>query len=238
MAKAKFDGYAEKYDKWFLEHENIFKSELSLLKKALGDLEDKRVLSVGCGSGYFESALKEDVNVIMEGIEPSGDMAKIAIKRGVDVKIDTIEDVVLKDGYYDIIYFNTSSCYIDDIRTAYEKSYRALKRGGRLVIVEIPKESAYGLMYMLLITDGVFENSNLEGAIPNLQKHKRMIELLKGVKWRTTSEKVRILEELNMKNIKFLQTLTKNPLYSDEAFEETIEGYKSGSYVAIIAEKE
>ncbi len=237
MNKETFDGYAQKYDKWFLEHENIFKSELALMKEALGNLEGKKVLSVGCGSGYFESFLKKDNDFIIEGVEPSEDMASIAIKRGIDVTIETIEKVSLKDAYYDIIYFNTSSCYISDIKKAYQKSYHALKKGGRLVIFDIPKESAYGIMYMLLITDGVFNRSSLEGAIPNLEKHKRMVELLKAANWRTTEEKIDILRELQMKNFTFLQTLIKHPFYSNEAVEQTVEGYKSGSYVAIISEK-
>ncbi len=237
MENVSFDGYAKKYDKWFLEHENIFRSEFALMSKALGDLQGKKVLSVGCGTGYFEHFLKEDGDVVIEGIEPSKDMATIAIKRGMDVTIDTIEQVCLKDDYYDIIYFNTSSCYIDDIKQAYEKSYHALKNGGRLIIFDIPKESSYGLMYMLLTTDQVFENINLEGAIPNLDKHKRMIELLKAANWRTTQEKIDILRDLGIKQFTFLQTLIKHPIYSNEEVEATVEGYQSGSYVAIISHK-
>ena len=53
--RQKFDGYAEQYDKWFMENSNLFESELRLFKKALGDISGKRLLSVGCGSGLFES---------------------------------------------------------------------------------------------------------------------------------------------------------------------------------------
>ncbi len=237
MNNTVFDGFAKRYDKWFLEHENIFKSELGLLLRALEGSSDRRILSVGCGSGFFEMALRQNGIIVGEGIEPSNDMASIAIKRNIDVKVDTIENAKLEDGAYDVIYFNTSSCYIDDISLAYKKSYNALKVGGKLIIIDIPKESAFGLMYLLLTSDNVFEDSKFEGAIPNLQRHKRMIELLKAANWRTTEEKIKILEWLNMKNFKFLQTLVKNPYYCDEEAEETIEGYKSGSYVAIIAEK-
>ncbi len=237
MKNTVFDGYAKKYDKWFLEHENIFKSELGLLLKALEGNSDRRILSVGCGSGFFEMVLAQHGVVVAEGIEPSSDMASIAVKRDLDVKVDTIENVKLEVEAYDVIYFNTSSCYIDDIGLAYKKSYNALKVGGKLIIIDIPKESAFGLMYLLLTSDNVFEDLKFEGAIPNLQRHKRMIEILKAARWRTTEEKVRILEKLRMKNFRFLQTLIKNPFYSDEEVEETIHGYKSGSYVAIIAEK-
>ena len=39
MGKAKFDGYAQEYDIWFMTNENVFLSELKLLKAAL-DLTD------------------------------------------------------------------------------------------------------------------------------------------------------------------------------------------------------
>lgn len=66
--KPKFDGYAAQYDAWFMENENLFQSELRLFQKVLGDIQGKRVLSVGCGSGLFESMI--DCGGI-EGIEPS-----------------------------------------------------------------------------------------------------------------------------------------------------------------------
>ena len=80
--KPKFDGYAAQYDAWFMTNENLFQSELRLFQKALGDISGKRVLSVGCGSGLFESMI--DCSGI-EGIEPSRDMGAIAQKRGVNV---------------------------------------------------------------------------------------------------------------------------------------------------------
>ena len=65
-----------------LPNENVFQSECRLFQKALGDISGKRVLSVGCGSGLFESMI--DCKTI-EGIEPSRDMGAIAQKRGINV---------------------------------------------------------------------------------------------------------------------------------------------------------
>ena len=74
--KQKFDGYAAKYDEWFMNNENLFISELKLFKKVLGDISGKKLLSVGCGSGLFESYID---NSNIEGIEPSEDMGQIAL---------------------------------------------------------------------------------------------------------------------------------------------------------------
>ena len=86
--KPKFDGYAAQYDAWFMENDNLFQSELRLFQTALGDIAGKRVLSVGCGSGLFESMI--DCSSI-EGIEPSHDMGAIAQKRGVNVIVTALE---------------------------------------------------------------------------------------------------------------------------------------------------
>ena len=73
--KQKFDGFANLYDEWFMKNEKLFTSELRLFEKALGDIQGKKILSVGCGSGLFESYIDSSH---IEGIEPSEDMGKIA----------------------------------------------------------------------------------------------------------------------------------------------------------------
>ena len=109
MMKPKFDGYAAQYDAWFMENDNLFQSELRLFQTALGDIAGKRVLSVGCGSGLFESMI--DCSGI-EGIEPSHDMGAIAQKRGVNViAFGAIEDAELEENAYDVIYLNGSSIW-------------------------------------------------------------------------------------------------------------------------------
>ena len=108
-----------------MKNENLFISELRLFKKVLGDIEGRKILSVGCGSGLFESYI--DCSDL-DGIEPSEDMGRIAQKRGINVRYGLIEDVDLPEEYYDIIYFNGSSSYMEDLKPVYEKSLRALGR--------------------------------------------------------------------------------------------------------------
>lgn len=230
--KQKFDGYAAKYDEWFMKNENLFISELRLFKKVLGDIEGKKLLSVGCGSGLFESYI--DCSNI-EGIEPSEDMGQIAVKRGVNViKFGLIEDVDLPENEYDIIYFNGSSSYMEDLVPVYEKSLKALKAGGRLILLDVPKESAFGFMYLLGKSLNTYDHEYLEGAMPELPYP---LALASSGVWHTTEEKINVLKNLGVSKFTFYQTLVKNPLYTNEEPEEVIEGYKSGGYVAIIAEK-
>lgn len=231
-AKQKFDGYAAKYDEWFMKNDNLFTSELRLFKKALGDIEGKKLLSVGCGSGLFESYI-DSSNI--EGIEPSEDMGQIAVKRGVNViKFGLIEDVDLPEAAYDIIYFNGSSSYMEDLVPVYEKSLRAIKDGGKLILLDVPKESAFGFMYLLGKSLNTYDHEYLQGTMPELPYP---LALASSGVWHSTEEKIEVLKSLGVTKFSFYQTLVKNPMYTNEEPEEVIEGYKSGGYVAIVAEK-
>ena len=230
--KQKFDGYADKYDEWFMVNDNLFTSDLRLFKKVLGDISGKKLLSVGCGSGLFESYI-DSSNI--EGIEPSEDMGRIAEKRGVNViKYGLIEDVDLADEKYDIIYFNGSSSYMENLKPVYEKCLKALKKDGKLILLDVPKESAFGFMYLLGKSLNTYDHEYLEGAMPALPYP---LALAASGVWHSTEEKIGVLKDLGVKEFTFYQTLVKNPLYTNEEPEEVIEGYKSGGYVAIIAEK-
>ena len=232
MEKQKFDGYADKYDEWFMKNENLFTSELRLFKKVLGDISGKTLLSVGCGSGLFESYIE---NSNIEGIEPSADMAEIARKRGINViKIGLIEDVELTDDKYDIIYFNGSSSYMEELSPVYGKCLKALKENGKLILLDVPKESAFGFMYLLGKSLNTYDHEFLEGAMPELPYP---LALATSGVWHTTEEKINVLKNLGINKFSYYQTLIKNPLYTNEEAEEVSEGYKSGGYVAIIAEK-
>ena len=230
--KQKFDGYAAEYDSWFMTNENLFNSELLLYKKVLGDITGKRVLSVGCGSGLFESMIEHSG---IEGVEPSRDMGAIAEKRGINViAYGTIEEVDLEDDTYDIIYFNGSSSYIDNLTPVYEKCKKALKKGGKIILLDVPKESAFGFMYLLAKAVGTFDHPFLNGVMPALPYP---IELVTSGVWHSTEEKIEVLKAIGFGNFQFYQTLQRNPMYTNDEVEPVAEGYTSGGYVSIIAEK-
>ena len=232
QAKPKFDGYAAQYDAWFMTNENLFQSELRLFQKALGDISGKRVLSVGCGSGLFESMI--DCSGI-EGIEPSRDMGAIAQKRGVNViSFGAIEEAELEDNAYDVIYLNGSSSYMEDLTYAFNVCKKALKPNGTFISLDVPKESAFGFMYLLAKEAGTFDHPSLNGVMPELPYP---LELCCAGVWHSTEEKIDALKSLGFRDFAFYQTLLRNPMYTNEVVEDVVPGYQSGGYVAIIAHK-
>ncbi len=229
-----FDKYASEYDAWFIENRAVLESEVRLVAHTLrGNCGD--VLSIGCGSGLFEKILAEQHNItITEGVEPAEGMALIARKRGMNVDIAPIEAADLGEDKYDTILFNGCPCYITDLKMAFEKAHRALHDGGKIIVIDVPKESSYGLLYNLALAVESWDHPLLQGVAPKLPYP---IELVKQASWRTTTEKIELLEATGFENLTYAQTLTRHPLYSDNAPEDPIEGYDKGDYVAITATK-
>ncbi|RPI01341.1 MAG: class I SAM-dependent methyltransferase [Calditrichaeota bacterium] len=234
MDKKIFDEFAEQYDSWFLKNRNVLDSEVALLAHFL-DRPLGRTISIGCGSGLFEKLLAQDYGIIIkEGVEPADGMREIAIKRGMDVRKGTAETIDLGQETYDIIIFNGTPSYIDDLVKAFKNAFYSLKAGGRLLVLDVPKESSYGLLYTLGKTIGTWEHPYFEDAAP---ANVYPVEFVVTAKWRSTPEKADMLQQVGFVNLQFAQTLTRHPVYSNLTKENPIEGYDCGDYVCICAHK-
>ncbi len=229
MIERAFDQYASKYDEWFLKNVNVLASEVALVAHFLAN--PGRSLSIGCGSGLFEAILKKEYNItITEGIEPAEGMAEIAMKRGLKVTIGTAEDTDFGTELYDTVMFNGTPSYITDLQKAVNKAYKALKPGGMILLIDVPKESSYGLLYNLAKEIGSWEHKYFQEAkAPNAYP----ISFINESNWRSTPEKTRMLKNAGFTDFEFAQTLTKHPAYSDEVAEKPIPGFDCGDYVAI-----
>lgn len=233
MANQEFDKFAKKYDGWFLQNRNVLESEVRLIARALK--VPGTVLSVGCGSGLFEMLLKRDHRIeIIDGLEPSEDMAGVARERGMDVKIGTAGDLPYPSESFDTVLFNGSPGNISDLGKAFEEAFRVLKAGGHVVVADVPAESGYGLLYQLAATKTTWKDTALLGVAPS---HPCPIELAAAANWRPTAEKVNLLRENGFVDFEYAQTLTRHPRFSDYEPEEPIEGYDRGNYVTIRARK-
>ncbi len=229
-----FDQYASEYDSWFLQNPNVLLSEVRLVASTLADAPHP-ILSVGCGSGLFEKIMRDDFGIVVsDGVEPSCGMAEIARKRGMEVTVATAEEFDYPVGKYGTIIFNGSPSYITDLASVLRKVYAALPEGGRVILVDVPKESTYGQMYNLAKALGTWDHPLLEGCYP---PNPYPIEFVKQANWRTTAEKIRLMKEAGFKNLCASQTLTTHPLYSDLTAEEPVSGYNRGDYVAVCAIK-
>lgn len=228
-----FDKYAGKYDSWFLENKNVLYSEVKLVAHFLKDAG--QILSIGCGSGLFEMILKNEFGITIEnGVEPSKDMADIARQRGMTVQVSSAEQPQGEAESYDTILYNGSPSYITDLDKALRNSYHALRKGGKVILIDIPKESSYGILYNLAKSTGTWDHPLLNGIYP---RDPYPIEFVNQANWRTTDEKIARMKQAGFTDLEFAQTLMKHPVYSNNETEEPIPGYDSGDYVAICGYK-
>lgn len=228
-----FDSYAEKYDSWFMENRNVLYSEAALVAYFLN--KEEKILSIGCGSGLFEQILRSDYGIdIRDGIEPSSDMASIARARGMEVEVATAEDCPVRHSCYDAVLYNGCPGYITDLDCALSRSYASLRPGGKVILIDIPKESSYGLLYNLAKAVGTWDHPLLEGVCP---RDPYPIELVDKACWRTTAEKAAAMERAGFSGLEYAQTLTVHPLYSGENIEQPVPGFDRGDYVAICGYK-
>jgi ubiquinone/menaquinone biosynthesis C-methylase UbiE len=226
-----FDEHATEYDSWFMKNPNVLSSEVLLIKHVLEDPGD--ALSIGCGSGLFESLLARDHGIeICNGVEPARGMALIAQRRGMSVKIGTAEDVPHEDASFDTVLMNGTPAYVADLKRAIQEAHRILKTGGHLVIGDVPASSSYGMLYQLAGVVGSWDDPRLRKIAP---KDPYPIEFVKEAHWRTTEEIVTLLREVGFGDIDYWQTLTTHARYSNDEVEEPVPGYTRGGYVAIRA---
>ena len=233
MPDKPFDEHAEQYDAWFLKNQNVLDSEVLLLKHFLA--HPGNALSVGCGSGLFEHILRTEHGIdIRNGVEPASGMAEIAVKRGMQVKSGSAEDLPYADAEFDTVLLNGTPGYIDNLRLAFAEAFRVARVGGVIVVADVPAESSYGLLYQLASTHGSWEDPHLRSLAP---ENPYPVEFAAAANWRTTKDKADLLNAVGFVDLEYAQTLTLHPKYSNGVVEQPVDGYDRGDYVAIRGRK-
>lgn len=135
-----FNKYFEKYDAWFDKYPFAYRSELNALKKVIP--KKGRFLEIGSGTGRFTRPLG-----IRHAIDPSAPMRRLARQRGVDVKRGRGENLPFKNGYFDAVIYITTYCFLKSPEKSLHETWRVLKRGGRVIIAVVDKDSFLGKFY-------------------------------------------------------------------------------------------
>lgn len=230
-----FERFANDYDAWFAENQPLLESEVRLLAHIWPEPHPERVLSIGCGTGLFEVILKQDFGItITDGIEPAEMMAEIARQRGMNVTIGTAEDADFGTNAFDMLMFNGSTSYVKDIAGVYKKAFQALRPGGHLLTIDVPRESGFGTLYCLAAQLGTWDHPILQGVAP---RSPYPIPFVVSATWHTTAEQIQAMESAGFTIERTAQTLTTHPLRAGESVEMPRDGHESGDYVAILARR-
>jgi len=133
-----FDLYYNYYEEWFEKHPHIYKAELDTIKSLLPTGDG---IEIGIGTARFAKPLG-----IKFGIEPSENMAKIARKKGIEVLNITAEEMNFEN-QFDFILMVTTICFVKNPLKTLQNCYKALKKGGYILVAFVDLASPLGKFY-------------------------------------------------------------------------------------------
>ncbi|SHJ88543.1 Methyltransferase domain-containing protein [Maribacter aquivivus] len=205
-----FNQNVEAYEQWYKDYPQVFESELLAIKEQLQKLpENLKGIEVGLGTGRFSESLG-----IKEGVEPSKEMAALAIKRGVSVLNGYAEQLPFGDLKFDFVLFVTV-CHLDNIKHAFAEAYRVLKPAGAILVGFLDSERSVAQQYLeRRHRSAFFANANFY----------------------TVSRIKILLNEAGFKKMEFNQTLFGN-LDEIEDVQIPKEGFGEGSFIVVNATK-
>lgn len=199
-----FDYTATKYEQWFQKNHELFKSELKAIQKLIEE-DLGEALEIGVGTGVFAEALN-----IKEGIEPSKEMAKYAVARGINVTISGIEEFKTEKKY-NSIFMITVDPFVKNLEQVFTKIHNMLTNSGCIYLVILDRESPLGKIY----NDNKEQDENYKYA-----KFHSFDEVNKMLLKQFTVEKV-------------VQAIFK----LDNQYQEPIDGHGEGIFCAIRARR-
>jgi len=137
---APFEKHAQEYEKWFEVNSYAYESELRAVRSLLP--RTGRIVEVGVGSGRFAAPLG-----ITLGVEPSAEMRRMALARGIEAMDGTAESLPFDDATLDALLMVTTVCFLDDVNAAFEEAHRVLKPAGSFVLGFVDRASHIGQLY-------------------------------------------------------------------------------------------
>jgi len=143
IQKEIFNKHVADYEAWYDNYPEVYQSELAAIREQLTKLpENIRGIEVGVGTGRFAQPLG-----IKEGVEPSEEMAKKAVKRGVEIIRGFAENLPYSDLQFDFALFVTI-CHLENVKLAIQQAHRVLKHKGALIIGFLDKDKAIAQQYI------------------------------------------------------------------------------------------
>ncbi len=149
MAKIQaFEENSILYESWFENNQFVYKAEVEAVRQLI---PNGNGIEIGIGSGRF--ALPLNISV---GVEPSGEMAKIAKEHGITIIPGIAENLPIEDNSYDFALMVTTICFVDNPQIAINEAFRIIKPNGKFICAFIDKESPIGKLYLKNQSENVF----------------------------------------------------------------------------------
>lgn len=199
-----FDRYVLEYDRWYEKHKGVYLSELKALQSALS--RGDKGLEIGVGTGRFAVPLG-----VKFGVDLSPSMAEFSRKRGIEVVIAQGEALPFRDNIFDFVLIVATLCFFKEPYKAIVEAKRVLKKGGKIVVGFIDRESFLGRIYLEKKKDSLF---------------------FREAKFFSVHEVTSLLKQASFKKLSFFQTLF-SPLDEINGVQIVKEGAGEGGFVVI-----
>jgi ubiquinone/menaquinone biosynthesis C-methylase UbiE len=134
-----YDIGAEEYDAHVSDpNDSIYHSyyEKPAIRKLFGDLTDKKVLNIGCGSGVDTHWIVENGAKSVVGIDLSKGLIDVGKKKypDLDLRVMDMEKLEFDDESFDLLVSSLAIHYLPDRTDALKEAFRVLAPGGRYVL--------------------------------------------------------------------------------------------------------
>ena len=125
------------------------------------DSSPKKILDIATGTGDIAIKFSRIKGSIIEAVDVSKNMLKIAHNKieklnihNINFKICEAENLVFEDNHFDIISIGYGVRNFTNLNKGLSESYRVLKKNGKLIILEtsIPENPIVKFLYTLITT--------------------------------------------------------------------------------------
>ncbi len=137
LIASQFGGASKTYDGASRLQRIMGDEMLGALKLAGDDLRPRRILDLGCGTGWFTRKIAQTWPCQVTGVDLSPGMIKQASERseqGIELMVADAESLPVPSNSFDVVFSNLMVQWCDDPRTVFAECRRVLRPGGRLVL--------------------------------------------------------------------------------------------------------
>ncbi len=162
-----FSAISERYDRWYESPEGryIDNQENQLFLKLVGPEPGESLLEVGCGTGH-NVLFFQKLGLNVSGIEPSGGMLDIAVKRcqGANLCPGEACSLAFPDNSFDIVAIITALEFMADPQGALKEAFRTSRKIvylgilNQLSIIGISRRIKASLFHKSIYTGARFYN--------------------------------------------------------------------------------
>jgi SAM-dependent methyltransferase len=108
--------------------------------EAVAEVSPRRVLEVGCGTGWFAARVRRELGAEVVAIDQSERMVELARAEGVDARVGDVQRLDFAVGEFDCVAANWMLYHVPDLDAGVAEIARVLRSGGRLVAITNGKD--------------------------------------------------------------------------------------------------